>query len=311
MIGKTSGSSTRMSGKLKTLFEWVFEHTVYKTIWFRWYIVGPLLFFRYRKYIGKYPHLFPPRTFNEKLLYRLIFDRRKLLPKVVGKYEGREYVEEKFGHTDILVDMIGAVSSSEELKRLPLPEKFIAKGSHLSGLVEIFDGSAPVDVDALGKEIDHWCRRRFSKMEFGYRDIRRVVLIEHLLDENGAIPSDYKFFCFDGAVHFIQVDGDRFSGHKRDYFDRDWNHLDVTCSYPQNPIAPAKPHLLAQMIQVAETLSAEFDFVRVDLYQIGNTIKFGELSPYPGGAKEKFVPESWDMEFGNRWNLPVNLRKLN
>lgn len=121
---------------------------------------------------------------------------------------------------------------------------------------------------------------------------------------NGAIPEDYKFFCYDGKVHFIQVDGSRFSRHVRDYFDRSWEHLDVRVGYPGADTPPARPGNLDRMIEVAEALSAGVDFVRVDLYDIDGEVKFGELTCYPDGGLARFSSPAWNLRFGQPWRLP-------
>jgi hypothetical protein len=55
------------------------------------------------------------------------------------------------------------------------------------------------------------------------------------------------------------------------------------------------------MISVAMALAAGADFIRVDLYETNKGVKFGELTNYPGGGIEKFVPESLDDELGTTW----------
>ena len=56
------------------------------------------------------------------------------------------------------------------------------------------------------------------------------------------------------------------------------------------------------MIDVAERLSAGVDFVRVDLYETRNGVKFGELTNYPEGGSGPFTPSELNVEFGRRWN---------
>ncbi len=277
---------------------------LYRTVWFHWAIVGPFLIVRHRRRFGRWPTVAAPKTFTEKLLHRMIFDRGEALRLVSGKLEGRELVAARMGDETLLTELVATISRASDLARITLPAKFILKANHMSGLTHIHDGAAPADAAMLGELIEDWCTNYRGKLSWGYRDIRRTVLIEKLLLVDGAVPKDYKFFCYDGVVHFVQVDGDRFSGHKRDYFDRDWQHLDMSVSYPHAAVRPERPARLADMIQIAERLSSGFDFVRVDLYAVGDQVKFGELTPYPGGAWERFEPVQWDVVFGAPWTLP-------
>jgi hypothetical protein len=270
---------------------------------FHWALIGPALMWKRARRSRRVPHIFSPRTFHEKILHRILFDRREFIPRFSGKLESRQYVLEKTSDPSLLIDLVGTARDTSELRRLPLPRKFIAKSNHMSGRNWIHDGTRPPDIEALGQAISKWCSE-LGKLQWGYSKVRRVALIEHLLEADGDIPKDYKLFCYNGRVHFIQIDGSRFSGHKRDFFDAEWNHLDAVLSYPNEDSPPGKPRQLRRMIEVAEQLSAGIDFVRVDLYEVGDQIKFGELTCYPGSGMEVFVPESWDEAFGQPWVMP-------
>jgi hypothetical protein len=130
--------------------------------------------------------------------------------------------------------------------------------------------------------------------EFAYSQIKPVVLVEELLtDENGDLPKDFKYWCFNGKVALIQIDSDRYSNHVRDFYDRDWNLLNVQASYPNSSKSLKRPINLKEMIDLAEKLSNDSDLLRVDLYDLGDRIVFGELTNYPGGGVEKFAPRSF------------------
>lgn len=272
---------------------------------YRWPVIGaPLIWKRYRV-SGTVPNLLRPRTMNEKILRRILFDRRPDIATFSGKLESRRFVLDRTGDESLLVDLVGTARNAAELRRLPLPERFIAKANHMSGRNRIHDGSAPLDLDALGRSIEGWCRER-SRLQWGYGRVERTAMIERLMQsETGAIPEDYKFFCYDGCVHFIEVDGSRFSGHRRDFFDREWRHLDAVLSYRQHDAPPPPPALLERMIRIAERLATGIDFVRVDLYALGEDVKFGELTCYPGSGMEVFVPAHWDEVMGRPWKLPA------
>jgi TupA-like ATPgrasp len=119
--------------------------------------------------------------------------------------------------------------------------------------------------------VRQWLRSSFGAytLEWVYTMIPRRIVVEKLLvDGNHQVPSDYKFFVFNGTVRIIQVDFDRFVGHKRNLYDRTWNLLPVHYGYEHGPDVP-RPANLDRMFDLAEKLARPFDFVRVDFYDVG------------------------------------------
>jgi hypothetical protein len=126
-----------------------------------------------------------------------------------------------------------------------------------------------------------------------------------LLDHNEKIPFDYKLHCFNGDVKFIQVDIDRFTDHRRNFYDINWDLLPfVWCTVIDGqPLWPngrevCQPKSLSEMLGVAKKLSANFLYVRVDLYELEGKVFFGELTFHPGNGAEMFLPNEWDKRFG-------------
>ncbi len=273
------------------------------SLWFHPAVIGPLLVARHWRKHGRLPKLWPPQDLSEKLLHRMLFDRRPLLTRLTGKLESRDYVLEKTGDPSLLIDMAGWASTAADLRALVLPERFIMKASHASGHTHIHRGPAPPDMDLLAAKLADWMGKR-SLWQWGYRDLRRAVVVEHLLEQDGRVPPDYKFFCYDGRVHFINVHSDRFDGHYKDLFLPDWTWIDGRYGHPNATPRPPRPALLAEMIRVAEQISAGLDFVRVDLYAFGQQVKFGEITTYPAGGILPFDPVSLDTAFGAPWVLP-------
>jgi hypothetical protein len=120
---------------------------------------------------------------------------------------------------------------------------------------------------------------------------------------SGDVPDDYKFFVYHGRVYFIQVDSERFTGHKRKLYDRDWQLIPGRLHYPENTKPIARPTALLSMIALAEAIGARFDFVRIDLYSVPAGIFFGEATFYPGGGLEVFSPAELDARFGAPWKV--------
>ena len=111
--------------------------------------------------------------------------------------------------------------------------------------------------------------------------------------------------CFKGTVKCLFTVTERFSenGIHVTFFDRDWNIMPFERHYPRSPKVIEKPHNFNKMIELAEKLSKDIPFVRVDFYELNRKIYFGEMTFYPGGGFEEFTPEQWDYTIGNWLNL--------
>jgi hypothetical protein len=132
---------------------------------------------------------------------------------------------------------------------------------------------------------------------------RRVIVEELLADADGAIPDDYKFFVFHGKCAFIQVDAGRFGRRTQVFFRPNWQHVPLSGGPPWADREPAKPSRLSEMIDVAERLGADTDFVRVDLYDVDGRVVFGELTSFPAGGDSPFEPESFNKSSVPRLSL--------
>jgi hypothetical protein len=150
---------------------------------------------------------------------------------------------------------------------------------------------------------------RGPNREWVYGRVPRRILVEELLGGvDGGVPDDYKFFVFHGRCAVVQVDAGRFGRRAQDFFEPDWRHLPLSGGPPWADPAPARPVCLTEMIQLAERLGADTDFVRVDLYDVDGRVVFGELTSFPAGGDSPFDPESFDEEFGRPWTVPRQYR---
>lgn len=152
----------------------------------------------------------------------------------------------------------------------------------------------PDDVDsvALSRLLDAWLRSDYSRLkaEWAYRNVPRQILVEELLDVGGRPPEDYKFWCVNGTVRFLQVDEGRFSRHTRSIFTPDGAVVAATIKYPPPKTAPALPSNLEEMRDIAETLARGIAFVRVDLYSLPGRVVVGEMTNYPEGGMARMRP---------------------
>lgn len=265
-----------------------------------------MLKLQYRIKMGFKLNLANPQRFTEKLQWYKIHYRNKLMGICVDKYEVRNYVESK-GLDNTLNKLYCVCSDPDEIDFAALPDRFVIKTTDGGGGENIFicRDKSSLDVPQLKKTLLSWKDKKNVNpgREWAYTLIKqsRYIVEEYL--ENEVNPeagiSDYKFFCFNGKPHCIAYDIDRYIGHKRNFYDIEWNNLHVStdCDTFDDNLVP-RPEGLEDMFKVAEILSKDFPFVRVDLYYIKGKVYFGELTFYPWSGYVKFSPQEFDYKLG-------------
>lgn len=229
----------------------------------------------------------------------------------VDKFEVRKFVESK-GLGSTLNKLYQVCSNPEEIDFNALPERFVIKSTDGGGGENILickDKSA-IDISETVSVLRKWKNKKNinAGREWAYTciDESRYIVEEYLENESdpAAGISDYKFFCFNGKPYCVVYDIDRYIGHKRNFYDTKWNNLHVTSDCPGfEDNGTDKPAGLEEMLKVAEILSADFPFVRVDLYYISGHVYFGEMTFYPWSGYVRFHPEEFDCELGEQFNL--------
>ena len=249
-----------------------------------------------------------PRTWQEKIQFRKLYGNHSFYALVADKYRVRDYVASKTGQ-EHLVPLYGAYDRLDKSAFDALPQKFIIKANHGCKWHEIVYDKSTLDVDKTIRHFNKLCRQRYGRVagERHYDFIPPKIVIEELLPgPGGGSPWDYCFFCYHGPRGFdwyfaiVAPDG------RAAAFEKDWRVL--LCNLPEAELAPhLKPANFDAMVEVARKLSADFDFVRVDLYTVDGRIYFGELTctPHQGyvvfasEARQKFLDELWHLDVGN------------
>ncbi|MGT2910903.1 ATP-grasp fold amidoligase family protein [Streptococcus cameli] len=270
--------------------------------------------FQYKNRTGKQLNLLNPQTYNEKLqLYKLQY-HNELMHQCVDKIEVRDFVIDKLGFkraNEILIPLLAYGDSIESIDWDKLPNKFIVKLSNGSSFNKIIPDKNSFDKLKISKlfglysKIDYYAYGR----EWAYKDVKNRVLVEELLEFGDAIPDDYRFFCFNGKVEFITVDsnsvidGIKNTNYTRNIYDRQWNKLDASIRYPNNPNLETRPERLTEMIDIAEKLSSEFPHARIDFYYFDNKIYFGEITFYHASGYQKIEPNEFDIRIGKLFEI--------
>lgn len=260
----------------------------------------------YRLKIGKKLHLNPPVTFNEKIQWLKLNDRKPLYTKMVDKYEVREYIKEQIGE-EYLVPIYGVWENIEDISFQKLPKSFVLKCTHDSGSVILCENKDELNIQEVKKKL----RSRITKNSFWYgrewvyKEVKpRIIAEEYLKDKSNLYLPVYKFFCFNGEPKIIQsIQNDKQENESIDYFDINWNLLKIKQRFPNSETPFLKPDRLNEMLEIAKKLSKGIAFLRVDLYIINNKIYFSENTFYPDAGYSIFEPEDWDKKLGDWINL--------
>lgn len=267
------------------------------------YLLPPLAFQCLRHFFW-YSRPLPlrPRTFTHRLFHKMARDRNPLLVITSDKHAVRGYVQERLGGGH-LPELYGVVDSPSELLHLKLPESYVVKATHGSGMTAIVPVDSPKARARVVSEAGRWLSRHYWRRngEWGYRGVPRRLVVEEFLDAgSGASPPDWKWFCFGGVARLVQVDFSRHAGHTRNFYDAEGAPLDLRLYYPRGPEI-ALPASFRPMRDIAERLSQPFDFVRVDLYAHDDRVLVGELTHYPAAGNKSFDPPEWDERLGAFW----------
>jgi hypothetical protein len=259
------------------------------------------LLLRYRTIYGKDLDLANPQTFTEKLFYRMIMVSRYGNPnftRLTDKFFVRDYVRQKIGD-NYLVDLLWSGVNPNEIPFDNLPPKCVVKTNNGSGR-NIFLQD-PIDRQSVVETLFWWLKENYywQSREYHYYKIKPRIIIEPFLDDGHPDwPLDYRCWCFGGHPEIIQIDNHDHSSQA--FYDVDWKKLQLKYrDYAECDLQ--KPANLMELVLVASKLSSEFDFVRVDLYNLNGRIKFGEFSFTPRAGNYKFEPNAWDMVLGRKW----------
>lgn len=258
---------------------------------------------KYRIRLGKRLDLKNPRTFNEKLQWLKLHDRQEIYTRMVDKYAVKELVEERIG-PEYVIPTLGVWDSFDQIPFDTLPDQFVLKCTHDSGGLVICRDKQTLDKEAARIKIEKSLKRNYyyQNREWPYKNVKPRILAEALIsDRDHKDLPVYKIFCFHGVPKLIQmVQNDKQPEESIDYFDREWNRLDLRQNYPNSRVPMTKPDCLEEMLVIAAKLAGDREFIRVDLFLSNGNIYFSEYTFYSDAGFSRFHPDSWDAELG-RW----------
>ncbi len=263
---------------------------------------------KYRLLMGYPLNLKNPQTFNEKLQWLKLYNRNPKYTTLVDKYAVREYIAKTLGE-EYLIPLLGVWDDADDIDFNKLPNRFVLKCNHNSGLgMCICTDKSKLDIEKVRNELKKGLKQDYYKTgrEWPYKNVKRKIIAEkYMTDESGTELKDYKIMCFNGKFECAFVCSERFSedGLKVTFFDENWSVLPFERHYKKSERPIPCPKNYKKMIEFAEKLAKNMPFVRIDFYETGGRLYFGEITFFPGGGYEEFSPEKWDYKLGKMIDL--------
>ena len=269
----------------------------------------------YYKTFHKILNLRHPKTLNEKIHWLKFYGETSMWSVLADKYRVREYVTEK-GLKDILVELYGCWTNVEDIKWEKLPDQFVLKVNNGSGDILICKDKSKLNIESTKKMYASLLKEKFgvSTGQLQYSKMPACIIAEELLDaERQTIKSsslvDYKIWCFNGKPEYIFVVLNRRNGHAEQMiFDMEWRshpeYLNDTFHLKIYKGTIAKPSKFSEMIKIATVLSKGNEQMRVDLYEVGNKVYFGELTMTSACGYMDYFTNEFLILMGSKVMLP-------
>lgn len=257
---------------------------------------------------GKKLNLDNPQTFNEKLQWLKLYNRKPEYTQMVDKCEAKKHVAERIGD-EYIIPTLGVWDRFDQIDFDALPDRFVLKCTHDSGGLIICRDKATLDKKKAKAKIERSLKKNYywASREWPYKNVRPRIIAEQYVEDNFGTDSlpVYKIMTFGGVPKIIQtIQNDKMPNESIDYFDADWNLLDLRQNYPNSEKPFDRPEKLEEMLSLAKTLSQGLPFLRVDFYQVKGKVYFSEYTFYSDTGLATFDPPEWDETLGEWIQLP-------
>lgn len=251
-----------------------------------------------------------PKTYNEKLQWLKLYDRKEKYSMMVDKFRVKEYVANKIGKEYVISSIGGPWKSFNEIDFNKLPDEFVLKTNHDCGGIVICKNKSSFNFDFAEKFLNKHLKNDYfiGMREWPYKNVKPIIFAEkYMTDESGYELKDYKFFCFNGEPKLMYIASDRQSDNeelKFDFYDMNFNRMPFTNAHPNSDKNIKCPQSFEKMKVLAAKLSEGIPQVRVDFYEVNGKIYFGELTFFHMSGLASFEPEEWDYKLGSWIDLP-------
>lgn len=264
---------------------------------------------RFKQVTGKVLNLDNPATFNEKIQWLKLHDRKTIYTTMVDKYQAKEYVADRIGG-EYVIPTLGVWNKFDDIDFEALPNQFVLKCTHDSGGIVICRDKQKLDKREAKRRLNRSLKQNYfwHGREWPYKNVKpRILAEQYMQDSSSGSLTDYKFYCFNGNPEYLYISTglENHSTASISFLTPDWEFAPFGRSdYKPFRELPEKPSLFEDMKKLAAELSKGQAFLRVDLYQIEGKIYFSEFTFSPCGGMMPFVPQEWDGILGNMIKFP-------
>lgn len=259
-------------------------------------------------HLQKRLNLDAPQTFQEKLQWLKLYDQKPIYTTMVDKYLAKAFIAEKIGK-QYVIEPLGVWDHFDEIDFDKLPDQFVLKCTHDSGGLIICRDKSKLDLRYAKKKLEKCLRRNYYYVsrEWPYKGVKpRIIAEKYLEDKEDGELRDYKFFTFSGNPRILYItQGQREKKNVvADFFDMDFNHLDLTMDHVNAKELPHPPQNFVLMKKLAGILSQGTPHLRVDFYEVNGKVYVGELTFFHCTGTAPVQPESWNKKLGDWIMLP-------
>lgn len=297
------------------------KHLMYKLLPIDQYLKITYWYYHKKKLNIKNPKRYTEKLFWLKKYYQN--NQQDLLHTIYDKYQVRDYISKKLGTSEHLTTLCGVYDKASDINFDKLPENFILKITQGSGTNIVNRKNNPADEEISKERLSKWLveardleltKKRYNEDSVLFDNNAKIICEELLMQDDGSIPNDVRFFCFNGKTKIFCVDfdsvnkdGEKKKGYLRNTYDLDGNLLDVNLGRKNDLESSFKPTFnIKKMQEIAEKLSEDFIFARIDMFVVDDKIFCGEITPIPQGGCGVVSPEIFDYKFGEFMELPID-----
>lgn len=218
-------------------------------------------------------------TFEDKINYLIIHDSTLLKGKCADKINLHRYSKYILGK-DICNKIIKVYDNVNQINITELPNQFVFKTNHGSSFNLFVYNKTKLDIRYAKHQLNKWMHIDYWHTgEFFYSYIKKKIFAEEFI---GSRLKNFKFLCYNGKPKYVYVSIKVGYFKYRNFYDMNWNLLKFKCmSRPHPTYKYEKPKFFDLMKEISAKLSKKFKFVRVDLYQLENEVRLGELTFSP------------------------------
>ena len=235
-------------------------------------------------------------TFEDKLNWLAIHDSTLLKAKCADKVMLHKYSKFILGK-DYCNKIIKVYDNANEINFTELPQQFVLKTNHGSSFNFFVYNKTKLNIKYARAQLDKWIKINYGERgEFYYSLIKRKIFAEEFI---GSRLKNFKFLCYNGKPKYVYVSIKQGYFKFRNFYDMNWNLLKFKClSKPHPTYKYQKPKFFDLMRNIATKLSKRFKFVRVDLYQLENEVRLGEMTFIPMNSEFFCENKEDEIELG-------------